>query len=78
MLVLDEATNQLDAETEEQIMNGIRESDPTLTVIVVAHRPSALVHCSRIYEVSKGAVSQRAGSPASNESTSSPEVLAPS
>lgn len=48
VLILDEATNAIDIETEMTIFDRIHAADPDATVIVVAHRPSTLELCDRV------------------------------
>ena len=40
VLILDEPTAALDADTESQVMDGLREAFATATIIVITHRPS--------------------------------------
>lgn len=42
LLLLDEATNALDASTENRILHGIRAAYPNLSVILATHRAEAL------------------------------------
>jgi ABC-type multidrug transport system fused ATPase/permease subunit len=55
LLILDEATNALDEETEAKILAGLF-ADKAKTIIVIAHRPSALDHCDRIIRLSGGRI----------------------
>jgi ABC-type multidrug transport system fused ATPase/permease subunit len=52
LLVLDEASNALDAETERQVVSSLLEQD--LTVLIIAHRISILQGCSRILVLEHG------------------------
>jgi len=54
VLVLDEATNALDEETEAAIMTSVMNLDPGMTIIIVSHRRSTLAGCSRILTVAAG------------------------
>ena len=47
VLLLDESTSALDAETEEQLLKNLR-SLTDKTVIIVTHRPAALAICDRV------------------------------
>jgi ABC-type multidrug transport system fused ATPase/permease subunit len=49
VLVLDEATSAIDAETESRIVAAIAEHDRSMTIITVSHRLSTLQHSDRIY-----------------------------
>lgn len=54
ILVMDESTSALDADTEKEIVEEIGRLKGNLTIIVIAHRETTLKHCDRIYEMSKG------------------------
>jgi ABC-type multidrug transport system fused ATPase/permease subunit len=56
VLILDEATNAVDEETERAIMERIRASRPKMTIIVVSHRPSALVTADQRVELRNGRI----------------------
>ena len=56
VLVLDEATSALDAATETGVIDAIRAASRDKTVVVVAHRPSTLVDCDRIWRVADGGI----------------------
>ncbi len=58
VLVLDEATSALDYEGEQKIMDMIFEIGREKTIIIVAHRRSALKRCERILLVENGEVSE--------------------
>ena len=51
LLIMDEATSALDKETERAIIENIKKYLPSLTLIIVAHKYSALVLCNKIYEL---------------------------
>jgi ATP-binding cassette subfamily B protein len=53
-LVLDEATNALDSQTELALLDAIRGSRPDITVLMISHRASALDRCDRILKVEGG------------------------
>lgn len=48
ILVLDEATSQLDVETEAEVQAALREAAAGRTVIVIAHRRAAIREASRV------------------------------
>lgn len=54
LLVLDEASNALDAETERQVLETLFEQD--VTMIVIAHRLSTLRKCTRILVMKSGKI----------------------
>jgi len=51
LLVFDEATSSLDNQTEEIINLSFKNFSKNITFIVVAHRPSSLRQCERIFEI---------------------------
>lgn len=51
ILIFDEATNSLDAETENDIINTIYNLDKKITIIFVSHNKSLISKCDRIYEI---------------------------
>ena len=54
VLVMDEATSALDIETEEEIVQEIRNLKGKRTVIIVTHRLNTLVDCDMIYKLENG------------------------
>jgi len=58
ILVFDEATSNLDRETESAVMEAIRSLQGKKTMIIVAHRLSTIEHCDIIYRIKKGKVKQ--------------------
>jgi ATP-binding cassette, subfamily B, bacterial HlyB/CyaB len=56
ILVLDEATSALDAESEEIVRHNLRAIAHGRTVIIVAHRLSALRDCRRIITLETGRI----------------------
>ena len=52
LLILDEATNALDVDTECQVLNNRRDSYPDLSILIVAHRPTAIALADRVVELS--------------------------
>lgn len=56
ILVLDEATNSLDSETEYVVQECIRLLKGKKTIIVVAHRLSTVVHADLIYVLEEGKI----------------------
>jgi ABC-type multidrug transport system fused ATPase/permease subunit len=56
LLVLDEPTSALDGHSEELIRQTLEELKGTTTLVVIAHRPSTLRICDRVFQVEKGTV----------------------
>lgn len=56
ILVLDEATSQVDAETEANIQAQMRRLAQTKTVLMIAHRLSTVRHADRILVMDEGRV----------------------
>ena len=60
LLILDEATAALDAESEAALLERLRGLDPRPAAILVAHRDSTLVHCDSVISIHHGIVDNRA------------------
>jgi subfamily B ATP-binding cassette protein HlyB/CyaB len=58
ILIFDEATSALDAESEEIIQNNLARIAKGRTVLIIAHRLSAVRRCSRIITVEGGEVTE--------------------
>ncbi|HYG48211.1 MAG TPA: type I secretion system permease/ATPase [Allosphingosinicella sp.] len=58
ILILDEATSALDAESEEIIQKNLRMIAHGRTVIIIAHRLSAVRQCHRIITVEAGEITE--------------------
>jgi subfamily B ATP-binding cassette protein HlyB/CyaB len=56
ILILDEATSALDYESERIIQQNMRQIVQGRTVLIIAHRLSAVRHCHRIITLEKGRV----------------------
>lgn len=56
ILILDEATSQLDSVTEQHIQESLRELMQGKTTIVIAHRLSTLLHMDRIIVFHQGKI----------------------
>lgn len=56
--ILDEATSNIDMESEEMIMEVIRELAKTKTILLISHRLANVVVSQRIYMLQKGKVVQ--------------------
>lgn len=58
ILILDEATSALDAESEEIVQANLRRMAEGRTVIIIAHRLSAVRQCHRIVTVEEGQITE--------------------
>jgi subfamily B ATP-binding cassette protein HlyB/CyaB len=56
ILILDEATSALDAESEAIIQRNLKAMAQGRTVIIIAHRLSAVRQCQRIMALEKGSI----------------------
>ncbi len=56
ILILDEATSNLDAVTESAIQETLDYYEQDMTTIVIAHRLSTIKKCDRIYVMDKGKI----------------------
>ncbi len=58
MLILDEATASIDAETEQYIQDGLKKLITGRTAIIIAHRLSTIKDVDRIYVLHKGEIKE--------------------
>jgi ATP-binding cassette subfamily B protein len=65
MIILDEATNALDPDTERSIIRELESLDPRPTILMVTHRVESLRNCTSVLKVEGGALSRVA--PASHD-----------
>lgn len=56
LLILDEATSNLDSENEQRIMRAIDKLHGEITILVIAHRLSTIKNADYIYLLSEGRV----------------------
>ena len=59
IILLDEATSSLDAETEDKIQKAINYLTKNKTTIVIAHRLSTVLNSDKIYVIDSGNVVAR-------------------
>jgi len=58
LLILDEATAALDADSEATLIDRLKAQVPRAAAIVVAHRESTLRHCDSVITIQHGAVTR--------------------
>ncbi len=56
ILIMDEATSNLDSITEKAIERTINEHTKDITTIIIAHRLSTIMSCDKIYVMDKGEI----------------------
>ncbi len=56
ILVFDEATSSLDAESEKIVQEAINQSLRSRTAVIVAHRLSTISDCDKIFVIDKGKI----------------------
>ncbi len=56
--IFDEATSNIDVESEEMIMNVIRELAAVKTIIVISHRLTDLLEADRLYVMEQGVIKE--------------------
>lgn len=59
LLILDEATNSLDAETERAVIDTVVRNRGARTILIVAHGHAVIDACDRVYELRDGALHDR-------------------
>ena len=57
--IFDEAASDIDAESEEMIMDVIRKLAETKTVLLISHRLSNVTECDRIYMMEGGQIKEQ-------------------
>jgi subfamily B ATP-binding cassette protein MsbA len=58
VLILDEATSDLDSNLEKQVQRAIEEMDRDYAILTVAHRLSTVKNADRIYTVEEGRITE--------------------
>ena len=56
LILIDEATSSLDAETESKIQEAIKFLTKNRTTLVIAHRLSTIMNSNKIYVVDDGRI----------------------
>ena len=56
LLILDEATNALDNQTEKAVMDAVNKLSNNITIILIAHRLNTVKNCDIIYRIDKGKI----------------------
>ena len=56
ILIFDEGTSALDNFTEKKIMNSLDSLSKELTLIIIAHRLTAVANCDKIIEIEGGEI----------------------
>ena len=51
ILIMDEATNALDKETEEKVLQIIKKISGNVTTIIVSHSDNPLGYCNQVFEI---------------------------
>lgn len=59
LMILDDSLSAVDAKTEEQILEGLRDLREDQTMIIIAHRISSLMHADEILVLEDGKISER-------------------
>jgi subfamily B ATP-binding cassette protein MsbA len=58
LLILDEATSDLDSNLEQQVQQAIEEMERDYAIITIAHRLSTVENADRIYTVEEGRITE--------------------
>ncbi len=59
LLILDEATSDLDTHLEQEVQRAIEEMDRDYAMITIAHRLSTVVNADRIYAMDSGEITEK-------------------
>ena len=51
ILILDEATSGLDGETEDELLNNLKNIKPKLTIIIISHNKKILKICDKVFNI---------------------------
>jgi len=58
LLILDEATNALDINTEKKLFKSLKNNYPLLSVICITHRYSTMKECDNIFHLENGSITK--------------------
>ena len=56
VLILDEATNALDNQTEKAVIDAVNSLNSNITIIMIAHRLNTVRHCDNIFLLEDGKI----------------------
>ncbi len=59
MVLLDEATSNLDIETERSVMDALKRLAEGRTTLTIAHRLSTIVDCDKIFVMTDGKITEQ-------------------
>ena len=59
LLILDEATNSLDSDTENKIIDYIFKLKKIETIVIISHKNTTLKDCNKIYEIKDGNIIEK-------------------
>ena len=59
MVLLDEATSNLDLETERSVMDALKRLAEGRTTLTIAHRLSTIVDCDKIFVMTNGRITEQ-------------------
>ncbi len=59
LLILDEATNALDNQTEKAVMDAVHNLSNKITIVIIAHRLTTLKKCDNIFVLTNGHISDQ-------------------
>jgi ATP-binding cassette subfamily C protein len=58
LLVLDEATNAIDAASEAALLDRLAALDPRPTIVMISHRAESMACCDQVITIERGEISQ--------------------
>jgi len=56
LLVLDEATNAIDATSEAALLGRLAALDPRPTIVMISHRAESMACCDQVITIDRGAI----------------------